>query len=379
MTENVNSIVIIILAALALSCQSKKTEQKMIEKQLFGKLSTGEEVYSFTLSNKNGMEAKIINYGAIVVSLTAPDKNGKFEDVVLGFNNLEGYVNDNSFIGTIVGRYGNRINKGKISIDGKEYQLTINDGENQLHGGPKGFYKALWNAEPIENDSVQAVKLTYHSPDGEEGYPGNLDIEVVYTLTNDNELQIDYTATTDKPTVINPTHHSYFALSGSPENTILDQELQLDADYITPVNSTLIPTGELMKVENTPFDFRTPRKIGERINEKNEQLEFGKGYDHNWVLNNYDGSVKKVGSLYDPKSGRVMELYTDQPGMQFYSGNFINGTLKGKKGIVYNYRTALCLEAQHFPDSPNQPDFPSTKLNPGEKYTQKTIYRFTTK
>ena len=379
MTRYLAPLTTILLFFVVISCQSKNSEQKMIEKELFGKLGTGEEVFVYTLSNKAGMKAKIINYGAILVSLTAPDRNGKLEDVVLGFDNLEGYVDDNSFIGTIVGRFGNRINKGKITLDGKEYQLTINDGENQLHGGPKGFYKVFWNAESIENDSVQALKLTYHSPDGEEGYPGNLYIEVIYTLTNNNELQIDYAATTDKPTVINPTHHSYFALSGSPESSILDQELQLIADNITPVNKTLIPTGELMKVENTPFDFRTPHKIGERINDKNEQIEFGKGYDHNWVLNNYDGTVKKVGELYDPSSGRVMELYTDQPGMQFYSGNFINGTLKGKKGLVYNYRTALCLEAQHFPDSPNQSNFPSTRLNPGEKYKQRTIYRFTTK
>jgi aldose 1-epimerase len=334
MTKYLTSLTAVLLFLLTISCQSKNSEQTMIEKELFGKLGTGEEVYSFTLSNKAGMKAKIINYGAILVSLTAPDKNGKLEDVVLGFDNLEGYMNDKSFIGSIVGRFGNRINKGKISLDGKEYQLVINDGENQLHGGPKGFYSVFWNAEPIENDSVQALKLTYHSPDGEEGYPGNLDIEVIYTLTNNNELQIDYAATTDKPTVINPTHHSYFCLSGNPENTILDEELKLDADYITPVNKTLIPTGKLMKVENTPFDFRTSRKIGERINNKNEQLDFGKGYDHNWVLNNYDGSVKKVGELFDPKSGRLMELYTDQPGMKFYSGNFINGTLKGKKGII---------------------------------------------
>lgn len=378
MLKYLTSITIIVLLNI-LSCQSQKLEDKMIEKKLFGKISPSGSVYLYTLTNKNGMKVEIINYGAIVVSLTAPDKNGKLEDVVLGFDNLQDYVKDNSFIGAIVGRCANRINKGKIALDGKEYQLTINDGENQLHGGSKGFNKVLWDAVPIESDSAQALKLTYRSPDGDEGYPGNLDIEVIYTLSNRNELKINYKATTDKPTVVNLTNHSYFNLSGSPVNTILDEELQLDADDMTAVNEILIPTGELLRVANTPFDFRSPHKIGERINEMNEQLKFGGGYDHNWVLNNYNGSVRKVGELFEPNNGRLMEIYTDQPGMQFYSGNFMNGTLKGKKGIIYNYRSALCLEAQHFPNSPNQPNFPSVRLNPGEKYKQQTVYRFTTK
>lgn len=378
MLKYLTSITIIVLLNI-LSCQSQKLEDKMIEKKLFGKISPSGSVYLYTLTNKNGMKVEIINYGAIVVSLTAPDKNGKLEDVVLGFDNLQDYVKDNSFIGAIIGRCANRINKGKIALDGKEYQLTINDGENQLHGGSKGFNKVLWDAVPIESDSAQALKLTYRSPDGDEGYPGNLDIEVIYTLSNRNELKINYKATTDKPTVVNLTNHSYFNLSGSPVNTILDEELQLDADDMTAVNEVLIPTGELLRVANTPFDFRSPHKIGERINEMNEQLKFGGGYDHNWVLNNYNGSVRKVGELFEPNNGRLMEIYTDQPGMQFYSGNFMNGTLKGKKGIIYNYRSALCLEAQHFPNSPNQPNFPSVRLNPGEKYKQQTVYRFTTK
>ena len=374
-----SAALIITVLLTILSCQTQKSEHKINKRRLFGKLPTSESVYLYTLSNQTGMKVEIINYGAIVVSITAPDKNGKLEDVVLGFDNLEDYLNDNSFIGTIVGRFGNRIYNGKMILEGKEYQLTINDGENHLHGGPKGFHKVLWNAVSIENESAQALKLSYHSRDGEEGYPGNLNIEVTYTLTNNNELRIDYLATTDKPTVVNPTSHTYFSLSGSPVNSILNEELQLYADNITPVNKTLIPTGELMKVENTPFDFRKPHKIGERIDEKNEQLEFGKGYDHNWVLNNYNGSVRKVGELFEPTSGRLMEIYTDQPGIQFYSGNFMNGTLKGKKGIIYNYRSALCLEAQHFPNSPNQPNFPSVKLNAGVKYKQQTIYRFTFK
>lgn len=370
------NIGLIIILLLLISCQSSNTGNKMINKKLFGKLPAGEEVYLYTLTNKNGMEVKIINYGATVVSLTAPNRNGKYEDVVLGYDNLEDYVNGNSFFGCIVGRYGNRINKGKFKLDGKEYQLTINDGENHLHGGIIGFHKVLWKAEPIINDSSESLKLSYKSSDGEQGYPGNLSIEVVYTLTDNNELLIDYSAITDKPTILNPTHHSYFNLSGSFDNTILNHELLIDADYITPVNSQLIPTGELMKVENTPFDFRSFRKIGERINDDHEQLKYGKGYDHNWVLNNFNGRIRKVAELYDPSSGRAMEVLTDQPGLQFYSGNFLDGSIKGKNGIRYNHRTGLCLETQHFPDSPNHPNFPSVVLRPGEKYTQKTMYRF---
>lgn len=372
-------ILLIFLAPLLITCQTSNTRTKMIEKKLFGVLPSGEEVYMYTLKNKNGMEVKIINYGATIVSLTAPDKNGKYEDVVMGYDKLEDYINGSSYFGCIVGRYGNRINKGKFQLDGKEYQLTINDGENHLHGGTIGFNKVLWTAEPIYSDTLQAIKLTYLSKDGEQGYPGNLNIEVTYSLTDDNELIIDYSATTDKPTIVNPTHHSYFNLSGSFENTILDHELFIDADYITPVNNQLIPTGELMKVDGTPFDFKTFHKIGERINEQHEQLIFGKGYDHNWVLNNYNGKVRKVAELYEPTSGRLMEVLTDQPGMQFYSGNFLNETIKGKKGTVYNYRTGLCLETQFYPDSPNHKNFPSAVLKPGEKYTQRTIYHFKVK
>ncbi len=369
----------IILSLLILSCQPKNAENRMIKKELFGKLKTGENVYMYTLSNSAGMTAKIINFGARVVSLTAPDKNGKYEDVVLGYDSLKDYVRGSSYFGAIVGRYGNRIGKGKFTLDGKEYQLTINNGMNHLHGGIKGFDKVLWTAEPVETDSSQSLKLTYKSADGEQGYPGNLTIQVEYTLTKDNALRIDYTATTDKPTILNPTHHSYFNLTGSPTNTILDHELEIDADYITPVDRGLIPTGELMKVENTPFDFRTFHKIGERINDDNQQLKFGGGYDHNFVLNNYNGSVREVAEVYEPISGRLMKVFTDQPGIQFYSGNFLNGMAKGKGGIAYNYRTGLCLEAQHFPDSPNHPNFPSVVLRPGETYTQTTVYEFSVK
>ncbi len=372
-------ISIVVVVTFLFSCQTSNTRGKMIEKKLFGTLPTGEQVFIYTLTNKNGLEAKIINYGATIVSLTTPDKNNKFDDIVMGYDNLEDYINGSSYFGCIVGRFGNRINKGKFKLDGVEYQLTINDGVNHLHGGTIGFNKVLWNAEPILTDSSQSLKLIYHSKDGEQGYPGNLTIEVIYTLNNNNEIVIDYSATTDKPTIINPTHHSYFNLSGSFENTILNHELYIDADYITTVNDQLIPTGELMRVEGTPFDFKTFHKIGERINQQHQQLIFGKGYDHNWVLNNYNGKVRKVAELYEPVSGRAMEVLTDQPGIQFYSGNFLNKSIKGKNGVTYDYRTGLCLETQHFPDSPNHSDFPSVILKPREKYTQKTIYRFLVK
>jgi aldose 1-epimerase len=370
---------IITISLAIFSCNPKENKVTMNSKTLFGKLQDGREVYLYTLKNNSGSEAKIIEFGATVVSLLIPDKNGKFADVVLGYDNLEGYVTGSSYFGAIVGRYGNRIGKGKFTLDGKEYQLSINDGENHLHGGVKGFNKVLWKGEQFESKDGEGVRLSYTSPDGEEGYPGNLNIQVTYTLTNSNELKIDYAATTDKATIVNPTHHSYFNLSGSFENTILDHELMIDADYFTPVDQGLITTGELEKVDNTPMDFRKPTKIGERINDDFQQLIYGKGYDHNWVLNNYDKSVHVVTTLYEPISGRFMEVLTDQPGMQFYSGNFLNGTIKGKNGIVYKHRTGLCLEAQCFPDSPNKPNFPSVRLNPGETYKQTTVYRFSVK
>jgi len=351
----------------------------MIKKELFGTLSDGRKVYSYTLTNASGVQVKIINYGAIVTSLLVPDRNGKIADVILGYDSLAGYVNDNSFQGAIVGRYGNRIAKGKFKLDGKEYQLKVNSAGNHLHGGTKGFYKALWEAEPIESADDPALKLGYVSNDGDEGYPGRVIIKVTYTLTKNNELKIDYEGTTDKTTILNPTHHSYFNLTGDPTKTILDHELMLVSESITPVNSDLITTGELTKVEGTPFDFRKPEKIGARIDNNDQQIKYGLGYDHNWVLNNYDKSVRQAATLYDPQSGRFMEVLTDQPGLQFYSGNFLDGSIKGKSGIIYKYRTALCLEAQHYPDSPNKPNFPSVVLKPGEKYKQTTIYKFSTK
>jgi aldose 1-epimerase len=350
-----------------------------VEKNFFGKLPDGREVYQFTLTNSKGSVVKVINYGAIVTSIEVPDKAGNLGDVVLGYDSLQGYIKDMTYQGSIVGRYGNRIGKGQFELDGKKYQLTVNDGENHLHGGKTGFNKVLWNARIAEDTAGPAVELKYTSPDGEEGYPGKVDISVTYTLTDENELRITYRGTTDKATILNPTHHSYFNLSGSPLYTILDHQLMIEADSITPVGKGLIPTGEITGVAGTPMDFRVLTPIGAHINDKDGQLQYGFGYDHNWVLRNYNGKVRKAAELYEPKSGRVMTVYTDQPGLQFYSGNFLNGSIKGKKGIRYQYRTGLCLEAQCYPDSPNKKNFPSVVLRPGEVYHQTTIYKFSVK
>lgn len=327
----------------------------------------------YKISNDKGVSAEIISYGAIVVSLTAPNRNGQLEDVILGFDDLASYEKDNTFQGSIVGRYGNRIAGGKFSLDGKVYQLNLNDGPNHLHGGPKGFFKVIWDIEQLDS---QSVRLTYVSPDGEEGYPGEVKISVVYTITDDDALRIDYYGTTDRPTILNPTSHCYFNLSGTPKNTILDHELMLNADFFTPIDEFSIPTGEIRPVAGTPLDFREPKPIGRDINADDEQIKFGKGYDHNWVINGKPGQVRLAATVYESKSGRLMECLTDQAGLQFYSGNFLDGSLIGKGGIRYNYRCALCLEAQAFPDSPNKPHFPSVVLRPGEEYRQTTIYRF---
>ena len=373
-----SSLFILLLVSTVYSMSNNEVLQ-MIEKKLFGKLSDGSEIFAYTLKNQNGMTAEIINYGAIVVSLTAPDRNGKFEDIVLGYDNIDSYVKDNNYFGAIVGRYGNRIGKGKFMLEGKNYQLTINNGENHLHGGKTGFSKKVWSAEPIESKTDPALRLTYVSKDGEEGYPGTVTITVVYTLTKNNELKIEYTGTTDKTTIFNPTHHSYFNLSGNMNTTILDHELWINADKITPVDNSLITTGEFADVANTPMDFRSPKKVGKEINADFEQLKFGLGYDHNWVINGYNKKVNKIASLHEAGSGRFMEVYSNQPGVQFYSGNFLDGTATGKKGVKYQHRSALCLEAQCFPDSPNKPQFPSVILKPGEVYQQTTIYKFSTK
>jgi aldose 1-epimerase len=350
----------------------------VIEKTLYGKLPDGHEVYQYTLMNKSGATMKVINFGAAVTSLTVPDRNGKYEDIVFGYDSLQGYMTDKCYFGAIAGRYGNRIGKGKFKLDGKEFQLTINSGENHLHGGIIGFNKVLWDARTVQDSAGPSIELTYVSVDGEEGYPGKVTLTVTYTLTDKNELRIVYKGTTDKVTILNPTHHAYFNLSGSFTNTILDLFLTIEADAITPVDKGLIPTGKLLDVTKTPMDFRTPTAIGAHINDKFEQLDFGQGYDHNWVIKNYDRKVRKVAELYEQKSGRLMTIYTDQPGLQFYSGNFLDGTAKGK-GVSYQHRTGLCLEAQCFPDSPNRPEFPSVTLKPGEVYHQTTIYQLSTK
>jgi aldose 1-epimerase len=366
------------LPGMASAAALKKTTGPSVVQAPFGTLEGGGKVTLFTLTNSAGAEVRIINYGAIVVSLKVPDREGKLRDVVLGYDDLAGYVQDKAFLGAIVGRYANRIAAGKFTLDGKSYQLDLNNGPHHLHGGAQGFYKKLWKAEKVSAKGDPGVKLTYVSKDGEGGYPGKVTLTVTYTLTADNALRVDYVGTTDKPTVLNPTHHSYFNLSGDPTQTILDEELSIDADQTTPVGDGLIPTGKLMDVAGTPLDFRQPTKIGARIDAKDEQLALGKGYDHNWVLRHDRSGVRKAAQVVDARSGIVMQVLTDQPGLQFYSGNFLDGTIHGKQGVVYQRRTALCLEAQLFPDSPNQPTFPSAELRPGHQYKQTTIYRFST-
>lgn len=341
----------------------------------FGKTADGKPVELYALKGANGFEAKISTLGATLVSLTAPDRNGKYADVVLGFSSAEPYVKGVPFYGATIGRYGNRIARGKFTLEGKSYQLTVNDGPNSLHGG-RGFDKRLWTAEPIESKLGQALRLTYVSADGEEGYPGQLTVHVTYTLRPGNVLAISYDATTTKTTVVNLTNHTYFNLTGNPKNTILGHLLTLKADRITPVDNTLIPTGELRPVKGTPFDFTTATAIGARIEANDDQLKFGHGYDHNWVLNSH-GKLATAAILEDPQSGRVMEVKTTEPGIQFYSGNFMDGKPAGE-GTVYNHRTGLCLETQHFPDSPNKPNFPSTVLKPGQTYHSETVLVFRT-
>lgn len=347
-----------------------------MKKTVFGRLSDGREVEEYTLTNRVGVTAQIINYGATVRSLRVPDRNGKMDDVVLGYDSVQGYVDGTAYFGAIVGRYGNRIGRGRFQLDGKQYQLTINDGENHLHGGKTGFNKVLWDAKILSDSAEPSLQLQYVSLDGEEGYPGTVTLKVTYTLTDKNELRIEYEGTTDQPTILNPTHHSYFNLSGSFGNTVLGHLLSIEADGITPVDKGLIPTGQIASVANTPMDFRTPVAIGARINDPSEQLVFGKGYDHNWVLRDGDGGVRKAAEVYEPTRGRLMIVSTDQPGLQFYSGNFLDGTVKGKNGIAYQHRAGLCLEAQVFPDAPNKPHFPAATLRPGQTYRQITIYQF---
>jgi aldose 1-epimerase len=376
----------LMIAVLSTGCtpapqpQPQPQPSSSITKETFG-TKEGIPVDLYTLRNAKGLEAKITNYGGIVVSLKVPDRNGQFGDVVLGFDALADYLSpeyakSNPYFGALIGRYGNRIGKAKFKLAGKEYTLAANNGVNHLHGGVKGYDKVLWEAQPREGEEP-ALELRYLSKDGEEGYPGNLAITAVYSLTGDNALKVDFTATTDKETVVNLTHHSYFNLAGKGD--ILGHEVMINADKTTPVDSGLIPTGELRPVKGTPFDFNTPTTIGARISQDDEQLKFGKGYDHNWVINKPAGALADMARVYEPSTGRVLEVLSTEPALQFYSGNFLDGTLKGKGGWVYQFRNGFCMEPQHYPDSPNKPDFPSTVLKPGQTYKNTILYKFSTK
>jgi aldose 1-epimerase len=359
---------------LVMSCVMFAAAQT-VTKQSYGKTAAGENVDLYTLRNSKGVEAKITNYGGIVVSLKVPDRNGRFADVVLGFNDLESYLTKNDpYMGALIGRYGNRIAKGRFTLNGVEYKLAVNNGENHLHGGIKGFDKVVWTGQETKTPAGPAVVLKYLSKDGEEGYPGNLSVRVVYTLTNNNELKIDYSATTDKDTVTNLTHHSYFNLAGEGNGDILNHIVTINASRFVPTDAGSIPTGELKSVAGTPFDFLKPTAIGARINQDDEQLKFGNGYDHTWVINGQ--GMRLAATAYEATSGRVMQVWTTEPGVQFYTGNFLNGTLTGKSGKVYARRNGFCFETQHYPDSPNQPSFPTTTLKKGQTLKSTTIYRF---
>lgn len=368
------------LALLMISgCKSKQqktgNETMKIKKEIVG-LMDGKEVVLYTLTNASGMIAKITNYGAIVTELTAPDKAGKFENVVLGFDQVQSYwtdpyINNCCYLGAIVGRYGNRIAQGKFTLGGREFALAINNRPNSLHGGLKGFDKVVWDSEPFTNADGQGVKLSYFSKDMEEGYPGNFTVTVFYTLMNDNSLKVDYDGSVDQATPVNVTHHGYFNLTGNAKTDILGHEMQITADRYTVVDSTLIPTGELRPVAGTPMDFNSAHTIGERI------AQVDGGYDHNYVLSDSIVGMRKVVRVKEPVSGRVMEVFTTEPGVQFYSGNFLNGILTGSGNVKYNQHWGFCLETQHFPDSPNQPSFPSTILEPGQRYKHTTVYKFT--
>lgn len=367
MTRVTSSILLLFICVVLTSAQ--------VSKQSFG-TADGQNVDLYTLKNRNGMEAKIMTYGGIVVSLTAPDKNRKFADVVLGLKDLDTYLKGHPYFGAVVGRYGNRIAKGRFTLNGVEYKLAVNNGENHLHGGIKGFDKVVWTAQEQKSAAGPAVKMTYLSKDGEEGYPGNLSVTMVYTLTNKNELRIDYTATTDKDTVLNLTHHSYFNLAGEGNGDILNHRVMLNASRFTPTDAGSIPTGELRNVTGTPFDFLKPTAIGARINQDYEQLKLGNGYDHNYVVNGRMGTLRRAARVTEPTSGRAMEVWTTEPGVQLYTGNFLDGTLTGKSGKVYQRRYGFCLETQHYPDSPNHPTFPTTTLKKGATLRSTTIYRF---
>jgi len=362
-------------AAGSNSCCSASSGCK-ISKAPFGKTLNGKRVDIYTLCNTNGVEARICNYGGILVSMKVPDRAGHIGDVVLGYDNLDGYLTNSPYFGAMVGRYGNRIAKGKFTLDDVNYTLAVNNGPNALHGGLKGFDKKVWRAKVVGSDAGPALELTYRSKDGEEGYPGTLDVKAVYTLMPDNGLRLEYTATTDKDTVLNLTQHSYFNLAG--QGDVLEHKVFINADKFTPVDETLIPTGELRSVEGTPFDFRQPTAIGARIKQDDRQLKIGNGYDHNFVLSHPMGRLDVIAQVSEPTTGRVLEVLSTEPGLQFYTGNFLDGTITGKGGQVYNFRNGFCMEPQHFPNSPNQSDFPPVVLRPGQVYHNTIIFRFST-
>ncbi|MEC7415321.1 MAG: aldose epimerase family protein [Bacteroidota bacterium] len=383
--NNFKTITLIILfIELNVSCKYQKEKNSFnspvsVQKAFYGVTKDNQDVYQFSLRNKNGMEINIITYGGIITKWKAKDKFNHFNDIVLGFNSLSRYESSSPYFGAIVGRYGNRISKGKFKLNNKDYFLTTNDNKNHLHGGLKGFDKVIWEAQIINYDSIPSLELKYLSEDMEEGYPGNLETKVIYTLNNMDELTVNYEAKTDKTTIVNLTQHSYFNLSGNFNNDILSHELVINADSFIPVDTSLIPIGEIRKVEGTPFDFKKRKKIGKEINYENQQIKNGKGYDHCWVLNDQENDLRFVASVYEEKSGRFLEIFSTEPGVQFYSGNFLDGTLKSKTNGTYNFRSGFCLETQHYPDSPNQPKFPSVVLLPGDIYNSKTIYRLSNK
>lgn len=366
----------IVAAILTSGCQTSSSETKTmtVSAAPFGKTKSGKPITLYALRNGNGMEVDIMNYGATVTAIRVPDRDGNIENVTLGYKTLAGYEKGTSFFGSIVGRYGNRIAKGRFTLDGKTYQLPTNNGPNSLHGGDVGFNQRVWSSEPVALPDAVGVKFTYVSPDGEQGYPGTMTTVVTYSINNKNELVIDYSITTDAPTVANVTNHAYFNLRGEGDGDILGHEMQIFADAYTPTDDTLIPTGEVASVDGTPMDFRKATPVGERIDQKFPALVAGGGYDHNYVANG--SGMRKIVKVYEPDSGRVMEVYTDEPAVQFYSGNFLDD----EPGIhVYPYRSGFCLETQHYPDSPNHPNFPNTVLRPGETYESETIYKFSTR
>jgi aldose 1-epimerase len=368
-------ISIAIIAVSIISCNQSAKNKQMVRKELFGK-HNGKEIYLFTLTNNKGNVIRVTNFGAKLIWIEVPDKNGKKDNITFGYDTFEETLAGDMSFGSVVGRYANRIAKGKFIVDGVEYTTPLNNGPNTLHGGPLGWHSVVWDAEVLNDSESPSVKFSYLSPDKEQGFPGNVKVEVVYTWTDNNEVVMDYTWTTDKKSIVNVTNHSYFNLHGAGNGDVLDHVLTLKASAFTPVDSFMIPTGEIRKVAGTPFDFTAPHAIGERIGESYEQLILGKGYDHNYVLDNQE-EVDVV--VYEPVSGRMLEVITDQPGMQLYTGNFLNGTQKGHGGKVFNFRSGMCLESGHFPDSPNKPEFPSTIAEPGKIYKSTTIYRFSVK